>query len=396
MLNKLIALFATGAPGASRFIFATLIGILFGPKVIVDILSDFALIIALQMISIQGFSLLLLKNNSPKENVVLIHLSYLFAVLGVVVIAVLHMLEVINYLYQSIILYLGMVGYQNIRSRSIKAQRFKQIVRLESFLLSSFLIVCFFTYHYNLNRESQFIYLLFSFMFFGYFVIDFKKAISEKVHVKYWPQMIQQGLLVNGTNFLTGGVIWLMPKISILLFSSAQISTLTSLVFLFGLVSLIPRTFLNMNIKNLNFAVEVCNFSKIKQLNRNLIYFLILLFPVFILISVGYLILVGVELSNSVQSVVGIVFFSTATLLISQSSLISSMVMTLMHKNVITLKYNLVYFSLLLLGALSLLLVKSQVGESTLFFYGFYLMMFMSLLVRNTLLNKSMVKEFEK
>lgn len=394
MLSKLIALFATGAPGLLRLVFATSLGILFGAEQTVPVLTDFALVVGLSMIFSQGFSLLLLKEGKESEQQSAIVASYVIALPVLLLLFLFSHVGFIHNSLPSMLFFIGLIGYQNIRHMLIKQKKFLKISILECCVILVFLIVLVFAYMRE-SLSSYGIYLVFSCLFLALSLFQLVTFFSGKLKLNDLKVLSLQALFIGASNFLTGGVIWIMPKASEYLFQPQQIAIITNLSFLLGLIALLPRTFLNLSISYLNDAVEQRKGDIIKRKSSQLNLFLFALFPGVCLLTMLYTYIALDDFTTIWQMTLLIVVFASLVLLISQRNLITSMVITFLHKNEYTFKYNCVYFGLLCLAFISLFFIKHLVGSSSLYVFGFYSMMLLSICVRNYLLERKMWQEFK-
>lgn len=393
MLKKLTALFATGAPGLSRLLFATILGIVFGSENSVNVLTDFAFVIGLSMVLSQGFSLLLLKaQNEDKELQTLLG-SYLSIFPAVIILFSIYQAGVLHYFIPSLTLFCGLVGYQNLRHKWIRQQLFKSAVVAEVLLLIGFLIGSLVLFYLD-SITPKSMYVLFSSLLVCFSLFEVFKLCAQQITFSGFGNILSQALYIGASNFLTGGVIWVMPKVSEYLFLPHQVVIISSLSFLLGLITLLPRTYLNLQLEKLNNAVELRSRTTIDKINNNLKWVLLFLLPLITVLTTLYSFFTMSKFEAFWQEVLLINLFASLVLLVSQKNLITSTVMTLLHKNEFTLKFNAVYFSLLTVSVIVFALLKELNGSNEIFVYCFYIVMLLSIVVRNYLLESQMKREF--
>lgn len=342
-MNKLLALLSAGAPGLNRLLFASFIVFVFGSNAdSTAVLLDLTLVVSLSMVLSMGFSIMQTQKVDLVEEVTFICGSYLFGFIGFLLITLSSNLFLKNPTFSSF-LFVGLIGYQNVRHRLIKGQRFAFICQLEFFLWGIFIFAVS-VFQSELSPPRAF--LLFSLSFLPFFALDLFYFIRNFRNPKGLVSVLKQGMFIGLTNLLSSGIAWILPSIGVLIFLPEQISLVASLAFILGFVSLIPRTYLNRKIVEINQTVKEANLDNLYYLNKNLKRLLAILLPVtFISASVYVICIVSTEylsLSNLV-----LVFLAVAVSVIMQFTVIDSTILTYLKSNQLTLKFG-IYFSVLL------------------------------------------------
>jgi hypothetical protein len=386
MLNKFVSLAATGAPGATRVLFALLCNILFSSVGVVGVLSDFALVIALSMLLSQGFSILLLKESPTDEENSITFSSYISAFIATLLIYMLYTINVFSILLPNILFFIGLIGYQNIRSRLLRKQQFWKACFLEIAILVTILVICCYLYVVGILTVGNY-YLCFSSVFFCLSILNFLSVLFQKKTVLIIKAALVQASFIGATNLLSSGVIWIMPKLSTSLFTTEQVFIITNLSFLLGLIGLLPRTFVNRNLSKINSAVKHKENATIQHLNVGLRHLLLkLLIPVVCVCYVYYTFALNFN-PESISLFLLLITLVCISTLEAQKNLINSTLLTFLNMNQYTLLFNVFYTTILGVSLVIIGLLKQHSAVSEVLIFIFYGAMLSAIYLRNYLLS---------
>lgn len=382
MLVNLFTVFATGAPGLTRLLFAMVINVWVGLESALPVLIDVSLVIALNMLFSQGFAILLLRKMDITHDSSVSMASYLSVIVGCLFLYTLHLLGYISFIIPCWLMLFGLVGYQNIRHRLLRNQSFFRVSLLEVAVWCSFILLAVYS---HLNREISpaaifygFAIPLSLFSLYDLFTLDYGFASRLQ-----FIQALHQAALIGATNILTGGVGWILPKACERIFLPDQVTIIVNLAFLLGLISLLPRAFVNRFLPELNRAVSVNSIDLLSALNTKLGRLLWVTYPFVIAVSLLYLVLFVRVDTLHFGELLGITSMACIHAIESQKNIINSTALTFLNKNHYTLLHNSVYLALIS-GALGLVYVFKQYGLFDPFLvYAFYISMLFSIKFRN-------------
>lgn len=353
------------------------------------ILTEFSFIIALNMFLSQGFSILILKDTNSRIEKSISQSSYIMSLVGILLLYIMHYICLVSQFFLNSLFFLCMIGYYNLRNRLIKKQRFLILTIIELVYLIMFLSSIIFINIYSIISAEK-VYLCFIIPLIILTLVDLIYSFKTVIEIKLIIENLKQAILIGATNVLTGGVAWLLPKVSEKIFLPNQISIIVNIAFLLGLVRIMPRALINSNLKAVNSIIDKKDLKSLLSLNKKLTNLLYFLFPIVIFISYFYLrVVINVEVAPFYELII-IILLASFVGLQSQLNLINSTILTLMRENIYTLKYNLIYgitlfISFVIIIGLSLLFSPSY--HQFLIFI-FYSLTLICINYRNSLLKK--------
>lgn len=344
MANKLFSFLITVTPGIYRLVVIFFINHFCAAGVIKDYVNIYILATGLSLFSGLGSSINLLKHSGGEVNNNVLKKNYVEHYISSIVLAIIVFIlslsinKSLNYFYLFFCI-MSLSTYQVFRHYYLSNKKFKTLLIFDVLNLTATIIIGLF---------DVMLAIISSNLLFGFFLL--LKSLSRNVEYKFKWVLISSCKL-GYSNLVSSGVMYIIPSLILIISNSETAYVLSMVVTISSVIMIIPRVLMNNTIPQISKDARsgFVDYDTYNSFNKKLLMICLFITPFAMITSYFYLFVNKVNIFNLGDGYFYIISSLMLMLVISQLSLLDSMLIYFLKKEKIALIANSIIFLLVLI-----------------------------------------------